>query len=366
MISNFSSFVEFFAAVYVTMAVNNDFCSNFWTPKYYQEMELLLKTYDFSGSSSIHDKLMADIKAKYEMVQKYAHFRGFVLLTLCICYLIFMGYETEENSKAVNHYVPLLYSTVLVGITILFSGKILVKWKHAVLTVFIYFSVYLILKVGNWSAIADFPLSTFLFEVKSFLLVLIVILPIIYQIFIYWLHSSIYKGYLKYHVALEYNRFKKSMEGIKTRDKSKVDKIYMDAWTDAVFASNEDPTLTSFYKVLNKQLANIASPSYRDLLYSWLSFHWNKIQCENNKNGDIQTVANVVIQNLSQQNLSVQAESTYSETLDFSEEYKLYCKWKKTVGKNGNVKAFCISHGLTYKDMVAWLRVNKPEKKNLK
>ena len=53
MISNFSSFVEFFAAIYVTMAVNNDFCSNFWTPKYYQEMESLLKTYDFSGSSSI-------------------------------------------------------------------------------------------------------------------------------------------------------------------------------------------------------------------------------------------------------------------------------------------------------------------------
>lgn len=46
MISNFSSFVEFFAAIYVTMAVNNDFCSNFWTPRYYKEMEQLLKTYN--------------------------------------------------------------------------------------------------------------------------------------------------------------------------------------------------------------------------------------------------------------------------------------------------------------------------------
>ena len=34
MISNFSSFVEFFAAIYVTMAVNNDFCSNYMTGKY--------------------------------------------------------------------------------------------------------------------------------------------------------------------------------------------------------------------------------------------------------------------------------------------------------------------------------------------
>ena len=68
MISNFSSFVEFFAAIYVTMAVNNDFRSNFWTPQYYKEMELLLNTYDFSGSSSIHDKLMEEIKSKYEVV----------------------------------------------------------------------------------------------------------------------------------------------------------------------------------------------------------------------------------------------------------------------------------------------------------
>lgn len=58
MISNFSSFVEFFAAIYVTMAVNNDFCSNFWTPKYYKEMDSLLKEYNFSGSSFIQDHLM--------------------------------------------------------------------------------------------------------------------------------------------------------------------------------------------------------------------------------------------------------------------------------------------------------------------
>lgn len=45
MISDFSSFVEFFAAIYVTMAVNNDFCSNFWTPKYYEEMKSLLNVY---------------------------------------------------------------------------------------------------------------------------------------------------------------------------------------------------------------------------------------------------------------------------------------------------------------------------------
>lgn len=66
MISDFSSFVEFFAAIYVTMAVNNDFCSNFWTPKYYEEMKSLLNVYNFNGSSSIHDKLLRVIYRQFE------------------------------------------------------------------------------------------------------------------------------------------------------------------------------------------------------------------------------------------------------------------------------------------------------------
>ncbi len=112
MISNFSSFVEFFAAIYVTMAVNNDFCSNFWTPKYYKEMDSLLKEYDFSGSSSIHDSLMEKIKHKYENVQSRAHYRGFIVLMLCIFYLIFMGYEDETNRMSVEHYIPILSDTI--------------------------------------------------------------------------------------------------------------------------------------------------------------------------------------------------------------------------------------------------------------
>ena len=179
MISNFSSFVEFFAAIYVTMAVNNDFCSNFWTPRYYKEMEQLLKTYKFSGSSSIHNKLMEEIKSKYEVVQSHAHFRGFILLTLCIGYLIFMGYENEENSLIVAHYVPLLYSTVLVGLTILFSGLFLTNWKWTILSVFLYGVVYIVLKIGNWEMVASLSVSKFLYTYKTQLMVGIILLPII-------------------------------------------------------------------------------------------------------------------------------------------------------------------------------------------
>lgn len=362
MISNFSSFVEFFAAIYVTMAVNNDFCSNFWTPKYYQEMESLLKTYDFSGSSSIHEKLMGEIKAKYEKVQNHAHFRGFILLTLCVCYLIFMGYENEDNCMDVAHYVPLLYSTVLVGITILFSSKLFVNWRCVIVSVVAYFFVFIVLKIGNWESVAICSASKLLFRYKSILLIGVIILPVIYQIIIYWLHSSIYKGYLKYHVRSEYERFKRSMAGIKNRDKSEVDKIYMDAWTDAAFASNEDPTLTTFYMVLNQQLLRIASPSYWQLLSSWILHHLNGLSKKRKSANNGQIVADDEKHEMIQQSISLQTECTRSAALDFTKEYLQYCEWKKTAGKNNSIKTFCSKKGISAKDMIAWLRVTKPNK----
>ena len=361
MISNFSSFVEFFAAIYVTMAVNNDFCSNFWTPKYYQEMESLLKTYDFSGSSSIHEKLMGEIKAKYEMVQNRAHFRGFILLTLCVCYLIFMGYENQDNCMDIAHYIPLLYSTILVGITILFSSKLFINWRCVILSVIAYFLVYIVLKAGNWESVAICPVSMFLFRYKSILLIGIVIFPVVYQIFVYWLHSSIYKGYLKYHVRIEHERFKKSMDGIKNRDKSKVDKIYLDAWTDAAFASNEDPTLTSFYEVLNQQLLRISSPSYWQLFYSWMHHHSERLLRRTTIGKGVDTDTDVYKNDINLQNMSIQTEKSHSAALDFATEYLQYRQWKKSAGKKGKLKVFCTDNGISYRDMIAWLRVNKPE-----
>lgn len=363
MISSFSSFVEFFAAIYVTMAINNDFCSNFWTPQYYKEMESLLDTYDFSGSSSIHDKLMGEIKAKYEMMQNHAHFRGFILLTLCVFLLMFMGYENESDSGSVRHYVPLLYSMVFVGFIVLFSSILLVKWKWTVLCVCAYLLFYSVLKFGDWDVVANNCLSIFLFEYKCLLLIGVIIIPIVYQIFVYWLHSSIYKGYLKHHVSLEYNRFKNSMAGIKARDKSRVDEIYMKAWSEEAFVSSGDPTLTCLYSVLNKQLLIIASPSYYKLLSSWVKFHINKISPKLKKEIIGSMTEPVVGESAFPQNMSIQNESIRLSVLDFSKEYADYLLWKKTAGKKNSVTAFCHLRNIPLKDMKAWLRVNNPEKK---
>lgn len=360
MISDFSSFVEFFAAIYVTMAVNNDFCSNFWTPKYYEEMKSLLNVYKFNGSSSIHDKLLAQIKEKYNIVQNNAHHRGFILLVLCVFYLIFMGFENEKNSLDVAHYVPIMYCTLFVGIILTISNFVFKNWRYVILFVILCVATYITLKVLNSDAISQHPISLFLYEYKRHIMIGIIIFPIVYQIYVYWLYSSIYKGYLKEKVAVEYERFHTSMNGIENKEKSKVDKIYLDIWTDTKFNSGEDTTLTPFYEELNKQLLLVASPTHWQLVTSWLNHHRKNFvhKCQYNDINEANIVLDTIIPNQLKQ-----YKTQETNKLDFQKEYDDYCIWKKTAGKNSSIRAYCAAKKLPVKDVLAWLRVNKPKKK---
>lgn len=72
MISNFSSFIEFFAAVYVTMCIDNVYCKQFWTPVYYKEMNSLLSSYDFTASNLSIDKIKDEIESTNKRVQSYS------------------------------------------------------------------------------------------------------------------------------------------------------------------------------------------------------------------------------------------------------------------------------------------------------
>ena len=150
------------------------------------------------------------------------------------------------------------------------------------------------------------------------------------------------------------------MLGIKTKDKSKVDEIYMKAWSNAMFTSNEDPTYTTFYQVLTKQLLCIASPTQWQLLMSWIKYQMKRIFSKE-KEGPLSLMNETNTNNEKvSDNPLVQYERKDEKALDFTNEYNKYIRWKKKVGKNNSLKTFCTGNSLNYKDMAAWLRINRP------
>lgn len=134
MIASFSSLIEFFAAVYVTMAINSDICENFWTPQYYKEMDSLLRTYKFSTSSVSNSELINSVKSTYEKIQGYAKRKGAIMLFFCILTLVYIGFENDTTNYelALNHYKPLFYSQIIIATIICLSNWFLRSWRWVV------------------------------------------------------------------------------------------------------------------------------------------------------------------------------------------------------------------------------------------
>lgn len=359
MIANFSSFIEFLAAIYVTMCLDNQICRNFWTPDYFDSMKTILGGYDFEGSSNLFQKLQDEIRNIYGRISNLSQKKGGFMLGFCVWLLILIG--LEENVKDVLWgYIPFLLSCFYVFIIVFFSKFILYKWKFVILSLLGLFATFVISYIyANQIYIWVNSITPKLLELKCFVFIIVLLLPILHQLWVNWIYSSVYKGYLKEQVKLEYDKYKRSKEGIERRKKDMIDSEYLEAWNDQYFKNEDsDQSLTIFNRVLYSRLLKIASPNIGILCYSYLK-HWvmrvykivGKKTDENNDE----------IENLSDTSNDIFSVIPKERVkLDFSEEYKEYCQWKNNRKCKKSIKDFCIEKSINAKDMIAWLRVNKP------
>lgn len=359
MIANFSSFIEFLAAIYVTMCLDNQICRNFWTPDYFNSMRTILEGYDFEGSSNLFQKLQDGINNIYVRISNLSQKKGGFMLGFCVWLLILIGLE-EQIKNELWGYIPFLLSCFYVFVIVLFSKFILCKWKFVISALLGLLATFLLSyiyanQIFQWIG----ALNLNLLDYKYFVFVIVLLLPILHQLWVNWIYSSVYKGYLKKQVELEYEKYKRSKEGIEKRKKGIIDPEYLEAWNDQYFKNEDsDQSLTIFNRVLYYRLLKIASPSIWRLSWSLLC-HWTvKIYRIFNKKKEVMEVvednsldANDILSIIPKENVK----------LDFSKEYSEYRKWKKDRnGKNASIKVFCAEKTINAKDMIAWLRVNKP------
>ena len=154
MVSSFSSFIEFFAAVYVTMCIDNAYCKQFWTPVYYKEMNNLLSSYDFSASSLSIDKIKSEIEATNKRVQDYSQHKGGVMLCFCVVLLVFIGFEGEE-SHGCQYYASLIYSSLAVLCLVVTPNILLRTWRWVCFWLLIIAILYYIVETTSNVLVRD-------------------------------------------------------------------------------------------------------------------------------------------------------------------------------------------------------------------
>lgn len=270
MLSELNTIVQLFAALYVTITIDNIVIRRFWTPDLYTIIEKTLSKFDFALSSPAQIGLLATIKSSAAVVEKQSRLRGAYFLILCISILIFNCLEC--NIPIIN--TPIYYFSIFITIIVAFCVYIygMYKWTRwssvivSYIILLIVFALNLILplyieKFGGWKLWMTSNVTTILLLDKISIIVLLSI-PILIRLFLNWLYSSVYVECLNERLNKEYDSYKKTSDAIKTKKQENCDEKYDAVYKD-VFYSNtltEDNVNTAIVKKLVEYLEDTCTP----------------------------------------------------------------------------------------------------------
>ena len=113
-------------------------------------------------------------------------------------------------------------------------------------------------------------------------MVIILLLPIIYQLYINWLYSQAYVQHLISTLNDEYEKYLKTSKAINDRDKKLADACYTKVFSDSYFDNTgQDVVITNFNQaVLERLIIACRPPEPFVLIKKWLSIKYDKNNVE--------------------------------------------------------------------------------------
>lgn len=347
MFAEFADYISFAAAAYVTMTLNNEICRSFWTPSHAAALKQALASFKFEGSSKLFNGLLDAVERHHLYIENLSNKKGGYMLAICVLTLMFIGFEVEVDSAisvAFGFYVGAFLSLIV----LLFSQIFLKKWKRVTISILLVSAATIFAAMHSPRILPYVAHGSGLFVGRKFAIAVFFILPILYQLAINWLYSSVYFGYIKAKVGTEHQQYQQALGALRACKKIDMPDKYLDAWTEQNFPDGStrtgDNSITAFTRVLIKSIEKQALPGKYGLLFSWIKFKFSKLFNSDN---------NHIVSEATPQNQP--AETDYSEIYDkYVQAHKLDYKV--------NLKRYCRENNHDYKEMVEWCKINRPRR----
>ncbi len=283
MIGELNTFIQYLAALYFTICIDGAFFRRFWSPDYYGLVTEIISQYKFQQSKTLKTKLNDAIKEHADKIEDHSVKRGVFMLLFTLFYLIFIAFEPKCQTELdkVKEWLPLLISSFYVVAIMLMSGFSLKKWRWVVIHIIVYVAIYAIMHgidLVNENNIQYFGFARWL----KIYLVILLLFPIIYQIYINWLYSQAYVQHLISTLNNEYEKYLKTNKAINDRDKKLADDGYMKVFSDSYFENNgQDVVVTKFNQaVLDRLIEACKPPVPYVLIKKWISIKFDKNNIE--------------------------------------------------------------------------------------
>ena len=359
MLSSYSSFLEFSAGVYASICFD-DVLKNIWSSQYYRKIRQVFSKLSVYSYTNLSEELQVQNQEWVLSLQKPMIKRAVLMLFLISFSLLFAGAE-EELQKTDGLISQFRTSLVFVGLFILLFYFLICKkwvfknWRNFTISLFV------ILLLGITIAavfISNQIACGFCDKYFTPLFILFISIPLIWQIIVSWVYSSLYIGYVKAEIDREIQEYTHAIELLNKKNKSEMPNGYSDIYLGEVLKdvnNANDTCVELFNNRLLGQIKVVTQPhSTIEILRSWFKFRF-KVK-KNNQDVPIKpTISKSPKYSIPEKVLQ---SSTVTLKLDYKAEYKAYKDLKKKNKRKGSkygLKDFCKEHGYKYEEMKLWI-----------
>ncbi len=274
MIGDLNSFVQFMAAIYLTLTIDSLLFKRYWSPAYYEMVTKQLSLYKFKSNQHLDQKLQDTIKERENVITTTARKRGVVLLLACLTTLIFAAFELpcpgneakpEEVITYMNQYVCFdlyLYLTMIAFVLFMY-------WMVNFLTVMIVVTLLPFVFLLNLSPVLLTHIQFLhVFSDSRILLIIVLLLPVVFQITVNWLYSDVFRKLLIRSLNCVYKEYISAKEAFEKEDANLLPLSYKDIAAEfGVKHIKDDEQVTMLYQHLYNQLSKVCvSPRLRSLI----------------------------------------------------------------------------------------------------
>lgn len=283
MIGDLNTFIQYLAALYFTICIDGAFFQRFWSPDYYKLVTDNIGKYKFQQSKTLKDKLNNAIREHADNIEDHSVKRGVFMLIFCVFFLVYNAFEIERTAclDRAEEWFPLCVSTLYAIGIMLMSGFSLKRWRRVVVHSVVLVALYAAVRCVGFVNEDNLPYFCWVARLKIYL-VIFLLAPIVYQLYINWLYSQAYVQHLISTLNDEYERYLKTNKAIIDNDKNLVDECYTKVFSDSYFDNKgQDVVVTKFNQAVLDRLISACRPPVPIVLISrWIKIKYNKDNIE--------------------------------------------------------------------------------------
>lgn len=276
-LQNFSSLLEVFTAIYVSMFLD-DILKNIWTPDYKKKISQLIEGMRIPAISFFVKKVEDNIDVNAKEISDHMKRKATFLLVYCLSLLLLAGMESKSVVLPQYGYLIVTMLSVLAFLFVLLGRWTFAKFSRVVICLLVYVIVFVLLYYTGipkyLSSLAWF--KTVDYNVSIVAVLTVITLPVLWQLFLIWVYSSLYKGYMQEKTSREAYVYGKAYLAYKIKDMAALPKKYEMVAKDFVKEQPKDgdTSLNSLNSILVRRLEILCElPNILKVFFSWVRYN---------------------------------------------------------------------------------------------